>query len=55
VTRKETTITRTINRNQRSQTKTLEKEQVNMASQAECKSCFQADILIFTFIFRCSG
>ena len=26
-----------------------------MASQAECETCFQANILIFTFIFRCSG
>ena len=26
-----------------------------MASQAECESCFQADILISTFIFMCSG
>ena len=26
-----------------------------MASQAECECCFQANVLIFTFIFRCSG
>ena len=26
-----------------------------MASQAECESCFQANVLIFTFIFRCSA
>ena len=42
-------------RNQRLQIKTPEKEHVNMASQAECESCFQANVLIFTFIFRCSG
>ena len=24
-----------------------------MASQAECESSFQANVLIFTFIFRC--
>jgi len=24
-----------------------------MASQPECGSCFQANVLIFTFIFRC--
>jgi len=37
-----------MNTNQRIQTKTPEKEHVNMASQAEC-------VLIFTLIFRCSG
>jgi len=26
-----------------------------MASQAECITCFRANVLIFTFIFRCSG
>jgi len=26
-----------------------------MTSQAECESCFQANVLIFTFIFRCSA
>jgi len=26
-----------------------------MASQAECETCFQANVLIFTLIFRCSG
>jgi len=55
VTLQETTFTRTISRNQRLQTKTPGKEHVNMASQAECESCFQANVLIFTFIFRCSG
>jgi len=55
VTLQETTFTRTIRRNQRLQTKTPEKEHVNMARQAECESCFQANVLIFTFIFRCSG
>jgi len=25
-----------------------------MASQAECESCFYANVLIFTFILRCS-
>jgi len=37
------------------QTNTTEKEHGNMASQAERESCFQANVLIFTFIFRCSG
>jgi len=50
VARQETTFTRTISRNQTLQTKTPEKEHVNMASQAECESCFQANVLIFTFI-----
>jgi len=36
VTRQETIFTQTISRNQRLQTKTPEKEHVNMASQAEC-------------------
>jgi len=48
---KETTFNRTISRYQRLQTKTPEKEHVNMASQAEC----QANVLIFTLIFRCSA
>jgi len=48
VPRQETTFTRTISRNQRLQTKTPEKEYVNVANQAECKSCFQAEVLIFT-------
>jgi len=26
-----------------------------MASQAECESCFQANVLVFTFIFRSPG
>jgi len=26
-----------------------------MDSQAECESCFRANVLIFTYIFRCSG
>jgi len=43
VTPQETTLTRTISRNQRLQTKTPKKEHVNMASQAECESCFQAN------------
>ena len=46
MTRQETALTRTISRNQRLQTKTLEKQHVNMASQAECESCFQANVLI---------
>jgi len=40
-------------RNHRLQTKTPEKEHVNMASQTECENCFQANVLIFTVIFRC--
>jgi len=55
VTRQEATFTRTINRNRRLQTKTSQKELVNMASQAECEACFQANALIFNLIFRCSG
>ena len=55
VTQQETTFTRTISRNLRLQTKTPEKEHVNMASQAECETCFQANVLISTLIFRCSG
>jgi len=37
VTRQETIFTQTISRNQRLQTKTPQKEHVNMASQAECE------------------
>jgi len=55
VIRQERTFTRTISRNQRLQTKTPEKEHVNMASQDECETYFQTDVLIFTLIFRCSG
>jgi len=55
VTLQETTFTRTISRNQRLQTKTPQEEHVNMASQAVCESCFQSNVLIFTFIFRCYG
>jgi len=55
VTRQETNFTRTISRNHRLQTKTPEKEHVNMASQAEYESCFQGNVLIFTSIFRRSG
>jgi len=37
--------------------KNTEKEHVNMASQAACETCFQANVLIFTLIFsfRCFG
>jgi len=31
------------------------KEHVKIASQAECESCFQASVLVFTFIIRYSG
>ena len=55
VIQQETTFTRTISTNQRLQTKTPEKEHVNVASQAECETCFQANVLIFTLIFRSSG
>jgi len=55
VTQQETKFTRTISRNLRLQTKTPEKEHANMASQAECETCFQANVLIFTLIFKCSG
>ena len=55
VARQETTYTRTTSRNQRLQTKTLEKEHANMVSQAECERCFQANVLIFNFISRNSG
>jgi len=41
VTRQETTFTQTISRNQRLQTKTPEKEHVNMASQSEYARCFE--------------
>jgi len=51
VTQQKTTFTRTISRNLRLQTKIPEKEHVNMASQAECETCFQANVLIF----RCCG
>jgi len=50
VTWQETTFTRTISSNQRLQTKTPENN-VIIASQVECESCFQANVLIF--IFRC--
>jgi len=55
VIQQETTFTRTISRNPRLQTKTPEKEHVNMASQAECETCFQDNLLIFTLFLRCSG
>jgi len=55
VTLQETTFTPTISRNQRLQTKPPEKEHVKIASHAECESCFQANVLIFILIFRCSG
>jgi len=55
VTRQETTFSRTKSRNQRLQTKTPEKEHVNMASQTECETCFQANVLIFTLIFTFFG
>jgi len=44
VTRQETTFTRR-SRNKRLQRKTREKELVNMASQTECQTCFQANVL----------
>jgi len=37
------------------QTKTPEKQHVNMASQAECERCFETYVVISTYIFRCSG
>jgi len=55
VTRQETTLIRTISGNQRLQTKTPEKEYVNVANQAEYETYFQAKVLIFTFLFRCSS
>jgi len=55
VTGQETTFTRTISRNQRLQTKTPVKEHVNMASQSECERCFETYVVIFNYIFRCSG
>jgi len=55
VTQQETTFTRTLSRNLRLQTKTPEKEHVNTASQTECETRFQANVLIFTLISRCSG
>jgi len=54
VIRQETTLTRTM-RNLRLQKETPGKEHVKMASQAECESCFQDNVLTFTFIFRWSG
>ena len=55
VTQQETTFARTISTNQRLQTKTPEKEHFNMTNKAECETCFHANVLIFTYIFRCSG
>jgi len=55
VTRQETTFTQTTSRNLRLQTKTPENEHVNMTSQTECETCFQANVLILSLIFRCSG
>jgi len=52
VTRQETTFTETTSRNQRLQTKTPETEHVNMASQTECETCFQANVLIFHLNFQ---
>jgi len=40
LTRQKTKFTRTISKSKRLQTKTSEKEHVNMASQAKCESCF---------------
>jgi len=51
VTRQEATFTKT-SRNQRLQTKTPEKERVNMASQTECENCFQANALLFHLNFQ---
>jgi len=55
VTGQETTLTQTTSRNERLQTKRPEKGHVNMASQTECETCFQANVLILILIFRCSG
>ena len=55
MTRQEITFTQTISRNQRLQTKTPEKWHVNMASQSECERCFGTYVVIFIYIFRCSG
>jgi len=49
VTRQETTFIRTISRNQTLQTKTPEKEYVNVVNSAECETHFQAKVLIFAF------
>jgi len=46
VTQQETTFTRTISRNLRFQTKTPEKEHINMVSQTERETCFQANVLL---------
>jgi len=54
VTLQATAFTRTISRNQRLQTKAPEKGHVNMASLAECEKCFEACVVILTYIFRCS-
>jgi len=43
-----------MSRNLRLQTKPPEKEHVNMVSQTERETCFQANVLIVTLIFRCS-
>ena len=52
VTQQETTFTRILSKNLRLQTKTPEKDHVNMAKyQAECESCFKANVFIFTLIF----
>ena len=51
MTQQETTFTQTTSRNQRLQTKTPEKEHVNMTSQTECETCFQGNVLIFTISF----
>jgi len=51
VTRQETTFTRTISRSQRLQTENY----INMTSQSECERCFETYVVIFTYIFRCSG
>jgi len=56
VTQQETTFTRILSRNLRLHTKTPEKEHVNMPKyQAECETCFKANVFIFTLIFRCPG
>ena len=56
VAQQETTFTRIFSRNLILQTKTPEKEHVNMAKyQAECETCFKANVFIFILIFRCSG
>jgi len=28
---------------------------MSMASQSECERCFETYVVIFTYIFRCSG